>query len=87
MQLIDPTTRPTDLGSRRQRFRTIPIGQVFYADRCWWKKRTTRTAEPADRIDDKAGWFDGKKWCWVPAEEARPARSISFEEFMRQSAL
>jgi hypothetical protein len=87
MQLIDPSTRPADLGSRRQRFKNIPIGQIFYADRGWWRKRTPRTAQPADRVDDRVGWFDGGKWCWVPAEEAKPARSLTFEEFMRKSAL
>lgn len=86
-ELISGSIHPRDLSCRRQQFKRLPIGQVFYADRAWWQKRTRRTAVPAS-CDGKADYFAFNKWCWVPAEDGISLRPrVTYEDFLRQSAL
>lgn len=86
-ELIDSSVHPRDLSCRRQQFKRIALGQVFYANRAWWQKKSSRTALPAS-CDGPPGYFAGDKWCWVPAEDGVSLRPrLSYEEFLRQSAL
>lgn len=74
---------------RRCRFKNVRIGQIFFADGRWWHKRTLRTGIRADDRSDEFSHFRGERMVRV-FDEAKPLmrlKGLSYEEFIRQSAL
>lgn len=79
-----------DVPHRRCRFRLVRIGQIFCSKGRWWQKRTARTAMCADAVSTETQWFKGETSVRVLDETRpllKPAKGLSYEEFMVRAAL
>lgn len=79
-----------DVRARYVPFRRVRHLQVFYAQGRWWQKRTKRTAIRADDNSTEYAYFRLEQQVRV-FDETKPllqqVPGISFEEFIRRSAL
>lgn len=90
-ELVREGLKLKDVQSTRRPFKRVRIGQIFYRDKHWWTKCTTRTAMPADCASRDPRWFKAETRVYV-FDESRPTIEKqqdpeSFAEFMQKASL